>query len=271
MNRPLVSVIIACYNQGVYVQEAIDSALQQAYSNIEVIIVNDGSTDTLTEKILVEMSFHPQVKIIHKKNEGLSAARNTAITNSKGKYILPLDADDKITGNYISTAVVALENNDETGIVYGRAFYFGERTAEWKLEKFDLEKMILSNQIYASAMFRRIDFDATGGYDSGMLYGWEDWDFWLSILELNRKIFFIDEVVFFYRVINGSMVRKMTDEQKEYLRLRIYTRHPNLYKKIIKDPISLYYDKQYYKTGYEKLLSNKIIRIVNGLSKKLRG
>ncbi len=268
MDEPLVSVIIPCYNQGVYVEEAIQSALDQHYINMEIIVVNDGSNDVVTEKLLTEMNPHQQVKIIHTKNEGLSAARNTAIANSKGKYILPLDADDKIAENYISLAVAELEKNNEIGIVYGRAFYFGERKDEWKIEKFDMAKMILFNQIYASAMFRRKDFDTAGGYDSGMLYGWEDWDFWLGILELNRKVFFIDEVVFFYRIVNGSMVRKMTDEQKEYLRLRIYTRHANLFKGIIKDPVSLYYDKEYYKTSYEKLMSNKIIRLVNGVSKK---
>lgn len=269
MQEPLVSIITPCYNQGIFINETIQSVLEQSYPNIEMVIVNDGSTDNITKGILGKIS-HPKIKIIHTDNQGLPEARNTAIRNSNGKYILPLDADDKIAKDYISTAVPILDYNEQVSLVYGRAEHFDEKKGEWILEEFELNKMIFYNQIYPAGIYRRTDFDKIGGYDKGMLYGWEDWEFWLSLIELGGKVHFINDIVFYYRVRGGSMVRSMTNEQKKYLRQRVYTRHSKLYEELFSDPISLYYNYSYYKKAHDKLLSNKIIYVINYLSKKMK-
>jgi glycosyltransferase involved in cell wall biosynthesis len=263
MNNPLVSVIVPCYNLGVYIGEAIGSVLNQPYENVEVIIVNDGSTDD-TERILNEIK-HSKVQVIHTRNQGLSAARNTGILNSKGKYILPLDADDKISDSYITEAVSVLENDNQLGIVYGGSCYFGDLEGSQQLETFDMERMIFYNQIYCSAFFRRSDYDKTNGYDTGMIYGWEDWEFWLSILKMGRKVHFIDKPCFYYRIRNGSMVRNMTDEQRVYLRRRIYARHPELYEHLFSDPLHLYEVLSYYKRDFDTNVGGKIFRKIKYL------
>jgi glycosyltransferase involved in cell wall biosynthesis len=91
MKNPLVSVIIPLYNQKEFVGEAIESVLNQSYSHIEIIVVNDGSTDEPSE---VLEKYMKDIKLINQKNKGLAAARNTGIKNSSGEYIQLLDADD---------------------------------------------------------------------------------------------------------------------------------------------------------------------------------
>ncbi len=90
---PKVSVIIPCYNHGKYIDEAVDSILNQTFKDFEIIIVNDGSTDELTNNKLKQYD-KPKTFVINKENEGLSVARNTAIKRAVGEYILTLDADD---------------------------------------------------------------------------------------------------------------------------------------------------------------------------------
>ena len=90
-SSPLITTIIPAYNVEEYVINAIQSVLDQSYKNVELIIVNDGSTDN-TEQIIKEN--YPSINLITQKNKGLSGARNTGIENSKGEYIAFLDADD---------------------------------------------------------------------------------------------------------------------------------------------------------------------------------
>ena len=107
-----VSVIIPCYNHGCFVSEAIESALNQTYKNIEVVCVNDASTDNSAEIIQKYADKYNNVIFVNQKtNGGLSHSRNTAIENASGYYILPLDADDKIHPSYVEKAVKIIGNS----------------------------------------------------------------------------------------------------------------------------------------------------------------
>jgi glycosyltransferase involved in cell wall biosynthesis len=136
---PKVSVIIPCYNQGKYIDEAVDSVLSQTFLDYEIIIVNDGSTDALTNSILKNYN-KPKTKVIHTLNNGVSAARNIAIDNSQGEYILPLDADDKIAKDFIELAVNIIESRPDIKIVYSEVKFFGEQKGKWKLAEFDMKR-----------------------------------------------------------------------------------------------------------------------------------
>ena len=107
-NSPLVSIIIPCYNYGQYVEEAIDSVLNQTIKNIEIIVVDDGSTDPNTIKILKNLK-KPKTKIIHQENQTQAIARNNGIKISKGKYICCLDADDKLEPTYLEECIIRME------------------------------------------------------------------------------------------------------------------------------------------------------------------
>lgn len=268
MQLPLVSVIIPCYNQGAYIQEAIDSVLGQNYSNYEIIIVDDGSDDPLTKEILNNIH-HDVIKLVHTSNQGLANARNTGIEKSKGTYILPLDADDKIENGYLQEAAEIFKKDERCIIVYGKAILFGDAEGAWKLEEFKLENMLQYNLIYASALFRRDHYSRTKGYDVSFKVGWEDWDFWLSLIEIGGNIHYINKVCFHYRIRKDSMVRRMTEKQMQELRLKIYCKHAGLYKELFSDPIGLYRNYKYYKVQYEKLTSSIWIKTFMRLKRYL--
>ncbi|MGL5195420.1 MAG: glycosyltransferase family A protein, partial [Chroococcales cyanobacterium] len=120
MSKIAVSVIIPCYNQGEFVLEAIASVESCQDPVYEILIVNDGSTSPVTQKVLTYLE-KKGYQVIHQSNQGLAAARNTGIKKAQGRYILPLDADNKIKPDYITEAVAILDEHPEVGVVYGNA------------------------------------------------------------------------------------------------------------------------------------------------------
>ena len=225
---PIVSVIMPCYNQGQYLNEAVESVLAQTYQNFEIIVINDGSTDEETSQILHHYD-KPHVKIIHTENQGPSAARNTGIKHSSGKYILPLDADDRIEPTYLEKAVQILEENSAIGIVYCEAEYFGDIGGKWELPEYKFPNVLLDNVIFNSSIYHRADWEAVGGYSQTMIYGWEDYDFWISLIELKREVFRIPEILFHYRQVAASRDHQMTMDRFSASYAQIYRNHLQLY------------------------------------------
>ncbi|MCI5161842.1 MAG: glycosyltransferase family 2 protein, partial [Candidatus Electrothrix sp. AX5] len=190
---PCVSVVIPCYNQGAFIDETINSVLAQTCQDFEIIVVNDGSTDPFTAKHLQQLNF-PKTRVLHTENQGLSSARNNGIREAQGEYILPLDADDRIGPTYLEQAVRLLDADPAVGIVYCKARFFGDRNGEWQLPEYSLEEMLLNNVIFCTSFFRRADWEEVGGFDPAMIYGWEDYDFWLSLIERGRQVQRIPEI-----------------------------------------------------------------------------
>ncbi len=256
-NQPLVSVIIPCFNQAEYLEECILSVQASDYPRVEIIVVDDGSTDSYSRQVFESFPFSG-VTLIRQENKGLSEARNTGIRASGGKYILPLDADDKISPHYITQAVQFLEQNPSYKIVYSLAEYFGAKTGSWFLPEFNAQLFFTRNLIFCSAFFRRADFDKTSGYNSNMKFGFEDWDFWLSLLKTGGEVYRIQEVHFFYRVTPGSMVRSFDEEKIAYVRKRIFLNHIEYYLENFYDPINVFWKMHpytSYKKDYENLLN----------------
>ena len=256
LNSPLVSIIIPCYNQGQYLEETVDSVLAQTYNEIEIIIVNDGSTDSYTNKLL-ENYQRSKVRVITTKNQGLAEARNTAIAEAEGIYILPLDADDRVAATYCQRAVDIISKDTTVGIVHGETEYFGERAGLRYDPPFSLRAMLQRNIILCSSLFRREDWERVGGYNANMKHGGEDWDFWLSIIELGKEVVKIPEVMFYYRIRSGSMARSIDQEKFRILRRQIVKNHAQLYADHFPDPITLYWEGQQYRAEYEKINASK--------------
>src|SRR5262249_6198083 len=125
---PKVSVIIPCYNLGQYVDEAVQSVLDQTFQDFEIIIVNDGSTDPATNRLLSDYD-RPQTRVITTDNRGLAAARNLAAAHATGEYICALDADDRLERPYLEKAVRILDDDAEIAFVSCWLRTFGEE--EW--------------------------------------------------------------------------------------------------------------------------------------------
>ncbi len=245
---PKVSVIIPCYNQGVYLQEAVASVLDQTFHDFEILVVDDGSTDVETVNILKNVLW-PKTRVIHTENQGLSAARNNGIREAQGDYILPLDADDKIGKDYLEDAIRILDRHPEIGIVYCEAAYFGVKGGRWDLPEYSLDKILSHNVIFCTALFRKADWEAVGGYNVNMVYGWEDWDFWLSLIHRGSKVYRIPKIHFHYRLREASMVHAMDEEQRFFMRLHAHLNHRDLYRHMADIRIHFRVAELYLDTG----------------------
>ncbi|MBR2069395.1 MAG: glycosyltransferase [Candidatus Gastranaerophilales bacterium] len=221
-----VSVIIPCYNQGKYIKEAVNSAKKSSYLNIEIVVIDDCSTDNSSE-IIKEIK--DIVFIQNKENLGVSASRNKAIENSTGDYILPLDADDKIAPEYIELAAKVLDENQKTGIVYCNAQYFGKHNKPMKIKPFNKKDFIYGNCIFNCALFRKSDFMKAGKYRENMRYGNEDWDLWLSFIELGLDVYKIPKTLFCYRKHFNPSRTKTCLKNIEETQKQIIKNHLNLY------------------------------------------
>lgn len=208
-------------------REAIDSAKSQTYQDLEIIVVDDGSTHPITQKAIRDIS-DPEVRIISQKNLGLAAARNTGIRAATGKYILPLDSDDRIAPTYVEKAVGILDTQPEVGLVYCLVDLFGEKQGLWEVAPYSFPEILIEPQIFASALYRKSDWEEVGGYKSDMIYGWEDYEFWLSLIEKGLKVHRIQEVLFFYRQSEGSMA-KLDRTKMLYSFKKLFEHHPKLY------------------------------------------
>lgn len=248
----MVSVIMPCYNQGIYIQEAIDSVLAQSYTNLEIVIVNDGSTDEATIKKLLQLQVEG-FNIINITNSGVSAARNIGIAAAKGEFILPLDADDRIATEYIDEAIKIIIEKPEVKLVYCDCEYFGTKTGLSTVNPFSMEGMLSENLIFNAALIRRGDFIQYGGYDEAFLDGWEDWEFWLRFIQSNEQVYKLPNTYFYYRIKNESRNSTIKYEKRALCEQQLYKKHLDLFFKINETPITLINEFNFYKKQYTKL------------------
>lgn len=224
---PKVSVIIPCYNQGKYIDEAVNSVLNQTFQDFEIIIVNDGSTDKFTNEILKNYN-KSKTKVFTTENKGVSAARNLAIQKSLGEFILPLDADDKIEKSFLEKALKIIEHNDNIKIVYSDIKLFGEEKGSQILPDFNSELFFTQNIIPVSGLFRLADYKKTAGYDENIKKGLEDWEFWISMLKTGGDVYKINEPLLLYRQYETSRQHCLDKDKKEKQKIRRYIENKHL-------------------------------------------
>jgi glycosyltransferase involved in cell wall biosynthesis len=232
MSEIKVSVIVPCYNYGRFLKECLDSVLLQTFRDWECIIVDNGSTDNTQE---VAKSFTDQderFRYVHTEQKGVSFARNLAVNMSSGKYILPLDADDKIGNTYVEKAYNLISANKNLKVVYCDAELFGASKGKWRLPAYSLKDLLIENSIFCSGMYSKLDFDRIGGYSEDMKEGFEDWDFWIKLLKEGGEVFKIPECLFYYRIRENSRNSVLDNEKQLRLRKQIYLHHKDIYDKM---------------------------------------
>jgi glycosyltransferase involved in cell wall biosynthesis len=203
-----VSIIIPCYNQSHFLHDAIESAINQTYKNIEIIVVNDGSHDSTSEVA----KRYEGVKLIEKENGHLSSARNAGIKVATGKYILPLDADDKIDPEFITKTIDYLEYYD---IVSTWLQTFGNESKQWGSKNLEpvYQNFRHNNQINCCSLFKKSVWQELNGYDENMKQGFEDWDLWRRASRQGYKIRIVPEYLFFYRKHGRSMFAEAQEKR----------------------------------------------------------
>lgn len=207
--NPRVSVIIPCYNLGRYVNETIVSVLAQTLRGIEVIVVDDGSTDAETIAVLDALRY-PNVRMIRTKNQGLSSARNTGVGAARGEYVCCLDADDLLNPRYLEKACAVLNGDAKKKLAFVTpwAELFEESKGIWETSGYDPTALAMNNVVAVASVFRKSAWKEVGGYAVNMKEGYEDWDFWIALAARGYEWRVISEPLFRYRVRTGSMITK---------------------------------------------------------------
>jgi len=225
---PRVSVVIPCYNHGAYLDEAVDSVLRQTFADFEIVIVDDGSNDPATVSLFQRFD-RPKTRVLHTANLGVACARNEGIRSARGAYILPLDADDSLEVTYLEKAVAILDARPEVGIVYCDQQMVGEGEGICNMPAYDPVTLLFDNLILSCALYRKSDWKKVGGYSSKFIYGWEDWDFWVSMSRLNIEVSKIPEMLYFYRIRGSSRDHSMRLHHKIAMMTLLILRHKALY------------------------------------------
>jgi glycosyltransferase involved in cell wall biosynthesis len=205
MDNPLVSVIVPCYNHEKYVEECILSIVHQTYSNIELIVIDDGSKDSSPE-ILKKLQEQYGFTLECQQNMGLSRTLNkAAVKYGHGKYISYLASDDYWAKDKIEQEVAFMESHPEIGLVYGKAYIIsksGNIVEPPPLDarpagKVTFEELFVRNRITAlTTLFRRDVFDEVGRFNENTPI--EDWDLWLRIAA-KYPVYFMDSYMGYYR------------------------------------------------------------------------
>lgn len=253
-----ISIIIPCYNAGDLLVESIDSALAQTWPDIEVIVVDDGSTDSRTIEVLESLE-RPRTRIVRQENAGPAAARNRAVECATGEFILPLDADDLFDPSYAAKAMAEMEKNPNVGIVYCDAMKFGAASGIWRLPAYTVREMVIDNVIFCSSLFRKADWATVGGYNERLRHGMEDYEFWIKLIALGRDVAKIDEPLFHYRIQESSRTTKFMDNTSTVVATyaEIFRSNADFFAKhaeyLFEHRFGLYRDIDHFRFRYGKL------------------
>ena len=229
-----VSVVIPCYNHGAFVAEAVDSALGQTLPPGEVIVVDDASPDPATAAALeaLEARGDPRLRVLRlASNGGVARARNSGMREATGTYLLPLDADDRLLPDFLAKTLPLLTSDREIGAVGTRARYCGDRTGEVPIPPYAFPAILLDPLLFSVGIFRKEDWARTPGYREEMREAWEDYEFWLSLLELGLRIEQVPEPLFEYRHTGTSSRDEWMNsvDRRVALQTRIFHLHRKLY------------------------------------------
>lgn len=232
-----VSVIIPCYNQALLIEETIHSVLASTYLPIEIIIVDDGSTDQTMQVVEALAKQYPIIKCYQQQNGGPSVARNHAISKASGSFILPLDGDDLISPDYIAQAIHTFKQDPTVKVVYCQAEKFGAKIGKWNLKPFSLENLAKDNMIFVSALYRKSDWEACGGYPEDLRWVSEDWVFWIAMLKNGGKVVQLSITGFYYRISPNSRRKGMDKQKKQRLIDYINTHHRDFVYRYLDGPL----------------------------------
>ncbi len=196
---PEITVVIPCFNYGRFLDQAVESVLAQSFQDFEIVIVDDGSTDPATQA-LVDDYQRPKTTVLRTANQGAGAARNAGIRASGGKYVVSLDADDRLHPRYLEKTreLLAADDSRRFGFVTTWARRFGNDSGRMEIATESPADLALSCTVHSASLFRRRVWEEVGGYRES-LSGWEDWNLWLNMAGAGYRWQVLPEELFFYR------------------------------------------------------------------------
>lgn len=246
--------------QAQYLQEAIDTVRAQTYPYWECVIVNDASPDHTAVVAETAAASDVRIRVIHKsENQGLSAARNTGILAGTGDFIVPLDADDKLAPSFLEECIQVFDESPKIKVVYSNVQCFGIRNDYVERPDFNMTALMHQNIFQPVTMFKRADYLSTDGYRP-IPYGYEDWDFWIQMLNENDEAFKISKPLVFLRVKEHSMVTEISQsfEKDQRARELIYQMNRRKYQQKVPELAIWFESKNNAKSLYLFLLKLKL-------------
>lgn len=220
---PLISIIIPVYNRAITIEATIDSVLQQTFSDFELIIINDGSTDSTLE-ILSRYS-DPRIKVFSFSHAGAAVSRNRGLEQATGEYIAFLDSDDLWSPSKLAAQLKALQTHPEAAVAYSWTDYI-DQWGNWRKAGRHITvngeaytQMLLTNFLESGSnpLIRRDAVEVVGGFDES-LTGGQDWDFYLR-LAANFLLVNVPAVQVFYRLHGNSISANITRQEQQVLQV----------------------------------------------------
>ncbi len=231
---PRVSIVIATFNRAHLVVQAIESALAQTYPDFEIIIVDDGSTDT-TREVVAQID-DPRLRYVYQTNAGLAAARNTGITHAQGEYVTFLDDDDLFLPHKLAVQVAVMDQSPEIGWTSGgyrltdmQGGLIGEQRPWLAHPELNIRLWLFEcPTVVHAVLIRRAWLERIGGFDAGQRQS-DDWDTWLRLAYAGCQMVWVPELVCDYRFHNTNMIGETRSKKRDSLRfLDNFFSQPNL-------------------------------------------
>jgi glycosyltransferase involved in cell wall biosynthesis len=222
-----ITVVIACFNYGAFLNQAVGSALAQAGGSPRIIVVDDGSTDPVTHRALEALP--REVEIVRQENRGVCRARNAGLARAATPYVLVLDADDRLSPGALRALRVPLDTDPSLGFAYGLMRFFGDWEGIVRFPPYDPYGLLYRHTIGLTALMRRELVEQTGGFDPAFEH-YEDWELWLNALAHGWHGKRVEEVTLEYRRHGAS---KYGSDRRSYRRTlaELERKHASLYRR----------------------------------------
>ena len=227
MPSPAVSVVLPCYNAHRHLGRALDSVRDQTFRDVEILVVDDGSTDPETKAFLDGLG--ADVRVVRQENRGLAGARNAGFRAARGEYVLPLDCDDWIDPTFLEKGVAILKQRPDIAYAFAHIALEGEKTGVLA-KGFNAFEQLFLNQLPYCLLIRRRVWESLGGYDETMRAGYEDWEFNIRAAARGHYGLAIPEPLFHYRVSSAGMLQTVSRRQHGRLWRAVPERHPRAYR-----------------------------------------
>lgn len=222
-----VSIVIPFYNHGKYIKIAIQSVLASSYTDIEVIIVNDGSNSENTVILNEITSSFSNVTVVHQENQGPCSAKNYGVECSSGDIIGFLDSDNEFQPNYIEEALNELKK-DKIGWCFGDAEYYGDKEGYKDQQLKGVEEIFINSPIDNCLFIKRSIFNEVGGFDEYLnRLGLEDWELTVRLLVNNVPFVHIKKTLFKYRAVKDSRSNNEATENRDLVVKYVFSKHHN--------------------------------------------
>ena len=230
VNAPAVSVVVPVFNAGRLLQRAVSSVVGQTYRDWELILVDDGSTDAATQRLLEQYAKQPRTTVLRTPNRGPSQARNHGIQHGTGALVVPLDADDWLAPRFLEKTARLLETTPSVAIAYTWVRLVGGHTGVWRTGPLELPALLSRCTVHVTALYRRQVWTRVGGYDPRFVESAEDWDFWLSAAQAGFRGGEVPESLVYYRRCPGSREQSARDPEVAARLMRLLVqKHRSVY------------------------------------------